>query len=317
MIMMMPEKPVRLRDFIEDRDGWLYAVSTYDNVPRVGCVLRYMPDPDGERTTPDGRRFHKLDFEEAYEVIARQKPEYRDIVQRVPYRDIVRVRKPEEELAAISERNPSVQKLVDLFGLPAGSMGCTGSFLCGLEIRSSDIDLVFYGNAWFLAQQTLKEATLEGRLEGIDEEMWMRIYRKRNPELNFSEFLVHEKRKWNRGQVDGTYFDLLYTRPYDALNPIPSGKGRSLGRMSIVAEVRDATLSFDNPAIYEVGHEEIKRVLSFTHTYSGQALAGETIEAQGVCEEHGDELWLVVGTTREARGEFIRSLSLLESDESA
>jgi len=81
--------------------------------------------------------------------------------------------------------------------------------------------------------------------------------------------------------------------------------------------VRDATLSFDNPAIYEVGHEEIKRVLSFTHTYSGQALAGETIEAQGVCEEHGDELWLVVGTTREARGEFIRSLSLLESDESA
>ena len=36
--------PVRLRDFIEDNDGWLYAVSTYDNAESVGCVLRYVPD---------------------------------------------------------------------------------------------------------------------------------------------------------------------------------------------------------------------------------------------------------------------------------
>ena len=30
--------PVRLRDFIEDADGWFYAVSTYDNDENVGCV---------------------------------------------------------------------------------------------------------------------------------------------------------------------------------------------------------------------------------------------------------------------------------------
>lgn len=309
----MPDKPVRLRDFIEDPDGWLYAVSVYDNIPKIGCVLRYIPDPDGERTTPDGRRFHKLEFDEAYELVSRQKPEYSDVVQRVPYRDVVSVRKPEEELDAISKRNPSVKKLVGLFDLPEGAMGCTGSFLCGLENQGSDIDLVVYGKEWFLAQKILKQATMEGRLEGIDEEMWKRIYRKRNPEISYSEFLKHEKRKWNRGQIDGTYFDLLYTRPYEALNPLPSGKGKTLGKMTIVAEVIDATLSHDNPAVYEVEHEEINRVLSFTHTYSGQALAGETIEARGVCEEHGDERWLIVGTTRVAKGEFIRSLTLLES----
>jgi len=313
----MPDKPIRLRDFIEDRDGWLYAVSAYDNVPRVGCVLRYVPDPDGERSTPDGRRFHKLEFEEAYEVISLLKPEYSDIIQRVPYEDIVHVRKPEEEVDAISERNSSVKKLVGIFSLPKGLMGCTGSFLLGLENQASDIDLVVYGKAWFLAQKTLKEATVQGRLERIDEEIWKKIYRKRNPEISFSEFLVHEKRKWNRGQIDGTYFDLLYSRPYDDLNPFPSGKGRPIGKMTIVAEVCDASLSYDNPAVYEIEHEEIERVLSFTHTYSGQALAGETIEARGVCEEHGDERWLVVGTTREAKDEFIRSLTLLESGEGA
>ena len=46
--------PVRLRDFIEDSDGWLYAVSTYDNDEKVGCVLRYVPDETGERVNPSG-----------------------------------------------------------------------------------------------------------------------------------------------------------------------------------------------------------------------------------------------------------------------
>ena len=54
-------------------------------------------------------------------------------------------------------------------------------------------------------------------------------------------------------------------------------------------------------------------MLSFTHTYSGQALAGEVIEAAGVLEVHGDERWLVVGTCREPVGEYIRSRTLLES----
>lgn len=62
----MATKPVRLRDFVEDRDGWLYAVSVYDNQDRVGCVLRYVPDPAGERVDSTGGRFRKLDFEDAF-----------------------------------------------------------------------------------------------------------------------------------------------------------------------------------------------------------------------------------------------------------
>ncbi|HUU74686.1 MAG TPA: DNA polymerase subunit beta [Methanoregulaceae archaeon] len=307
-------KPIRLRDFIADREGWIYAVSTYDNTPKAGCVLRYIPDPEGERKTPDGRHYHKLEFEEAYERISSEKPEYSDFIQRIPSRDITRVWKPEEELDKICRRNFTVKKLVELFDLPGGTIGCTGSFLCELENSGSDIDLVIYGRTWFHAQKILQYATNRGILESIDDDMWMRIYRKRNPEISFSEFMLHEKRKCNRGQIDGTYFDLLYTRPYEKLNPIPAGKGRTLGMVTIEAEVVDASLSHDNPAVYEVDHEKISRVLSFTHTYSGQALAGEIIQARGMCEQHGDEYWLVVGTTREAKGEFIRSLTLIESD---
>ena len=80
--------PVRLRDFIEDIDGWLYAVSTYDNTEKVGCVLRYVPDIRGERISRSGARYRKFDFEDAYAFIARHKPQYSDLVQRIPHSDI-------------------------------------------------------------------------------------------------------------------------------------------------------------------------------------------------------------------------------------
>jgi len=309
----MNDKQIRLRDFIEDRDGCLYAVSNYDNTDRVGCILRYVPDPSGERTNGDGRRFKKYDFEEAFDWIRTHKPEYLDMVHRVPHKDILRVYKPEEEVVDLLARDPRVRRLAGMLGLQPWTFGCTGSLLCCLENESSDIDLVVYGDAWFSAQQALKRAVESGRLPGMSEEMWKKVYTKRVPEIPYETFVLHEQRKWNRGEIGGTYFDLLYTRSYDMLDAIPATRGTVLGRKRIEALVTDASLSFDSPAVYEVEHEEISRVLSFTHTYSGQALCGETIEAAGVCERHGDEFWLVVGTTREARGEYIISRTLMES----
>jgi predicted nucleotidyltransferase len=121
-----PRKPARLRDFIEDADGWLYAVSAYDNAERIGCILRYIPDPEGERVNQNGTRFRKIDFKEAYELVATCKPRYTDLIHRIPLSDIVRIIKPEEEIYPIISRDQRVRQLVDLFRLPRGSIGCTG-----------------------------------------------------------------------------------------------------------------------------------------------------------------------------------------------
>jgi len=301
-----------LRDFIEDNEGWLYAVAAYDNDERVGCVLRYIPAEAGERVNRSGHRFTKLDFEQAYTLIAEEKPEYLDMLHRVPVSDVRRVLKPEEEFPRIVADDERVRELQTLLDLPFGAAGCTGSLLLGLDTDSSDIDLVVYGKKWFEVQERLSRRMREGRIRGLSEEMWRRVYEKRKPEINFESFIVHEQRKWNRGEIGGTYFDLLYTRPYETLCDAPSERGKVLGKMTIVARVIDASLSFDSPAIYRVEHEKVNIILSFTHTYSGQARIGEVIEACGVCESHGDEIWLIVGTTREARGEYIESLSLLE-----
>ncbi|HIJ06845.1 MAG: Uncharacterized protein XE11_0404 [Methanomicrobiales archaeon 53_19] len=305
------EKPIRLRDFVIDRDGGIYAVSVYDNDERAGCVLRYLPDPDGERTCADGKRYRKIEFDEAFAWILEHHPEWNDTVHRIPLDQIVSVLKPEEEMGRIMQDNPRVRNLANLFSLPEKSFGCTGSLLCGLENEASDIDLVVYGEHWFSAQRQLAEAVAEGKIPEMSEEMWRKVYRKRVPEISFDDFVTHEARKYNRGEYEGTYFDLLFSRGYTEQNAVPIKKGVPIGRDVIEATVTDASLAFDNPSVYAIDHEEISFVLSFTHTYAGQALAGEVIEAAGVVEDHGDEKWLIVGTTREARGEYILSRTLL------
>jgi len=306
--MMMP---VRLRDFIEDRDGWLYAVSTYDNAGPVGCVLRYVPDEKGARIHASGQRYTKYDFDEAYDLVQRKKPQYAGLLHRVPRNDIIRVLKPDLEIGRIARDHPRVKKLLGIFQLPEGTVGCTGSLLCGLADESSDIDMVVYGKHWFTAQRLVEQGVRDGKIEGLTPDMWRKVYDKRKPEIAYDQFVLHEQRKWNRGQIEGTYFDILYTRSYDEIKTAPSGRGTVLGKVTIEARVKDASLAFDNPALYEIEHESVSRVLSFTHTYSGQALAGEIIEACGVLEQHGNEHWLIVGTTREARGEYIVSKTLL------
>ncbi|MBR1368010.1 DNA polymerase subunit beta [Methanocalculus chunghsingensis] len=309
---MRVTKPIRLRDFVATEDGAIYSVAVYDNETHAGCILRYLPDPEGERRGPDGVRYRKVEFEDAYTWIRNNRPEWADTVHRIPLSEIARVFKPEEMMAAMQERIPRLQRLMNLFPLPEGTVGCTGSLLCGLENEASDIDLVVYGDHWFSAQRQLQEAVAAGRIPPMSMEMWQKVYTKRVPEISFDEFVTHEERKFNRGEYEGTYFDLLYTRAYENLNQVRIRKGEPVGRGVIEAVVTDASLSFDSPAIYAVDHDEIAYVLSFTHTYSGQARDGEVIEAAGVIEEHGDERWLVVGTTREARGEYIISKTLLK-----
>jgi len=304
--------PVRLRDFVRDRDGWYYAVAAYDNSPRIGSVLRYVPDVTGDRTDSTGTRYRKVDFEEAYQLIAQTHPDWADLVHRIPHDQITAVLKPDVQIETVSLQYPKVAKLVKALHLPPCSFGVTGSLLCGLAADSSDIDGVVYGDAFKYAQKQLTRSIREGTLESLSEELWHTVYRKRNPDTSYEEFILHEKRKLNRGQIDGTYFDLLYTRAYPDLPGFAMKKGNVLGKRIIEAKVTNDQFVFDSPAVYEIDHPEISRVLSFTHTYTGQVFSGEVIQAQGIVEQHGEEQWLVVGTTREAKGEWIRSLSLLE-----
>ena len=323
--MSSPRQKVRLRDFVQTKQGWIFAVAGYGCDDGARCMLRYVPDENGDREL-NGVHYKKLDFDDAFEYLREHKPEWVSDVHIIPLDEIVRVFDPTQRVAELAGMKTGggagtcvdsrVVKIVNaLQEIPPKDIGVTGSFLPGLQIEGSDIDFIVYGPSWFKAREILEAAKTDpsSGIKPVDSDMWHTIYNKRIPDIPFDEFVLHEERKGNRGMVDGTYFDLLFTRSWDQL-PVNIKRGTDIGRDSITATVTNADFSFDSPAIYQVDHDEIDYVLSYTHTYSGQALVGEIIEASGMVEQVGDMKRLVVGTKREPKGEWIRSLTLLGED---
>ncbi len=303
---------MRLRDFF--RVGNLYfSVVGYRNDRYVKSLLRYAPSESGDRVK-DGVKFKKLKYEEAVE-IGRKWFKKEEGIFRVPLSEIDEVFKPEERLEAVLDEE--VKKVVEFFdGIPRNAMGVTGSRLIGLKKEGeSDVDFVVYGRFWFRAREMIRKGIELGRLEEPDEDTWERIYRKRNPPLTYEAFIVHEKRKFHRAFIGSTYFDLLYVRDYSDLDKgFPEKIGRKISFKKIVAEVVDDSLAFDYPSIYYVKHDEIRAVISFTHTFAGQVFEGEVLEAAGWVEEIDGERYLVAGSKREVEDEYIVSLTLLEKN---
>jgi len=304
---------LRIRDFFQTRQGWIFAVSDYCHPHGIRSLLRYVPDLKGEREA-GGRRYRKLDFDDAYRFLRIKQPDWVADLHQVPAEEIELTFSPSHAILALAQTDPRVKRIVQTLagaGVPMQQMGITGSMLVGLQAPGSDIDFVVYGPSWWKARDILARAKSNGEMDDLDEATWRKIYLKRKPEIGFEEFMIHEKRKGNRGMVEGTYFDLLFTRDWEQIQPQP--RGRQAGAAQIEARVVNADFSFDSPAIYRLDHPEVKEIFSYSHTYAGQALPGERIEAKGVLEETENGLRLVVGTTREARGEWIRSLTLMES----
>jgi predicted nucleotidyltransferase len=301
----------RLRDFIVTKDDWIFAVADYCHEDGIRSILRYVPDPQGTRGT--GKKYRKMEFDDAFIFMKKARPEWVSDVHIVPWDSVKEILAPDRRLPQITEKNEKVKAIVKSLEkhVPLENMGVTGSLLPGLEIGSSDIDFIVYGSSWFTARDIIRrEKQKKNPITEISDDMWQDIYKKRRPDISFDEFLLHEIRKGNRGMVGGTYFDLLYVRDWKDIEPCL--RGTDVGNKTIEAIVTNADFAFDSPAIYKIDHPEISYVLSYTHTYAGQALVGERIEACGMVEIVGNMKRLIVGTTREPKGEWIRSLTLLD-----
>ena len=269
----------RIRDFFETNEGWIFAVSDYNHPHGLRSLLRYIPDPSGERAAR-GMRYRKMDFDQAFEFLRQNRPDYIQDLHVVPESDVLRLYDPSQGLRAVAEKDPKTEKIALILnqaGVPWEEMGITGSRLIGLQAPASDIDFVVYGPMWWKARNIVDRAKREGVIQDLDEETWKKIYAKRKPEISLEEFMLHEKRKGNRGMIDGTYFDLLFTRDWNQIQPLD--EGRPVGQGLVEAQVTDCEFAFDSPAIFRLDHPEVKEILCFTHTYAGQALPGERIEA--------------------------------------
>ncbi len=296
---------IRHRDFIRVGDFYFSAVG-YSYGDFVRCLLRYVPSDEGDRLL-EGKRYKKLSHAEALRYPLFEEFKMNGVFF-VPIDVVDEIYRPDERLEEVCERDGTVSKLADFFGLKR--MGVTGSRLIGLSREDSDVDFVAYGLKNFEeGRLKIKEGLEDGSLDPPD---LVKVYERRKVNLPFEVFRVHEERKFNKAKIDGVNFDLLFVRESES-SPIPEVIGVKIGTATISAEVTDSRFAFDYPACYFVDHPEIEAVLSYTHTFVGQAFEGEVLEARGVLEEIKGKLYLIVGTLRESEGEYIVSMDLLKS----
>ena len=304
------------RDFIETRDGLIFAV--VDSQLEQGRVLGML------RYRRQNGRALKLSTDAANAWLERYAPEVIFQSTRlaarlhgVPVTRLARHYQPRNRMIelmteptrdAIEARARDCLKLLCSKGLELEAVGITGSLLIGAQHAASDLDFVIYDRAAFQqARMIVREAIRSGDLDDLTPAAWREAYARRGCELSFEEYLWHERRKFNKGLFGGTKFDITLVSEDEAE---PATACRKLGPIRLNAEVLDASHAYDFPARYRLAPGAIEEVLSFSHTYAGQALAGEWISIAGQLEETREGTRrIIVGSTREAPGEFIKVLT--------
>ena len=151
----------RLRDFIVTDENYIFAVVDYSNSQNgIRSILRYIPDENGDRVRSDVR-FRKCDFDEAFAFMRNTHPDWVGDVHIIPEDHIRELLRPPDRIAELAESDKRVSYIVDVLrnaGIPLSMMGVTGSLLPGLQVGTSDIDFVVYGNEWFHARDTIEKS---------------------------------------------------------------------------------------------------------------------------------------------------------------
>lgn len=302
---------LRPRDYVETADGLIFAiVSPLCDAGRFLASLRYVKEEGSLR---------KVDTAAAAALLGERHPDWivhsplvDASVHLVPPAAVVRTHRVGDALeagrpSAVRTRARLLLELLRQDGVPVDRLGVSGSLLLGGERGDSDIDLVAQEREAFQrARQGMRCLIARGLLTSPSTADWEDAWRRRGSPRTLAEYAWHESRKGTKALIDGTRIDLsLVLDPRDQL-PLPSG-ARKLERATITATVTDAAAAFEHPARFRVSHGAVAEVLAFTPTYAGQAETGEVIEASGWIEEDASGVRrLVVGTSREAPGEWIR-----------
>ncbi len=303
------------KDFIETEQGLLFAVVADGREQgRVLCFLRY---------AYLGGQWQKLATDNANAYLSRAFPDflhYSEVLDThlhaVDEEQVVRHYQPRAVLQQMLQEDttdPVILDLQALCGLLQANhlnleyFGVTGSLLVGMQNHGSDIDLVCYDRATFHQARNIIQALIaRNHCQALNDGDWLSAYQRRACDFALDDYIWHEQRKYNKAIFNQRKFDLslLASTAVDGERYF-----QKLGFVHLQTEVIDDHYSFDYPAEFVISHPEIDSVVCFTATYVGQAKAGERIAVAGQLEvdDQGRQR-IVVGSNREAIGEYIRVL---------
>ncbi|MDO9267992.1 MAG: hypothetical protein Q7T96_02640 [Methylobacter sp.] len=323
------------KDFIETAEGLIFAVVEQGlEGGKVLCFLRYVLTPSGwkkvateqannllQQQHPDYLHYSTvldahLHAVDADRIVKHHQPKHRlQQLMQAPRHDIARdgvyaASLPGAGAAAVERDLFRLCKLFEQYGLDLAQTGVTGSILVGVQNQSSDIDLVCYGRDIFHQCRAITRKLIEqGHLQALNDRDWQQSYERRSCELSFDDYVWHERRKCNKAVINGRKFDLNFIDRCASSEAVVYQK---CGTITLQCRVINDAHAFDYPAEFKIDHQQINAIVSFTATYTGQAVNGEMVEVSGILEQsqHGVRR-IVVGSSREAHGEYIKVIPCL------
>ncbi len=304
------------KDFIETVEGLIFAVvENGEEQGKVLCFLRYIYQNE---------KWEKVNTEQANLFLKTHHPRflYYSITKQAHLHavlsvDVCQHHQPKQKLKKllVGKGRDNVENdltalcvLFEKEGLNLNEIGVTGSILIGVQNQKSDIDLVFYARDIFhQARKITQNLIQQGDCSPLNETQWKESWARRSCDLSYREYVWHEKRKYNKAIINQRKFDLSLVLVSDMSQNRDLKQYKKLQSIVLKTQVIVDSKGYDYPAEFSISHQQIKSIVCYTATYTGQAIVGEWVEVAGIMEQSDDGIKrIVVGSNREASGEYIK-----------
>jgi predicted nucleotidyltransferase len=305
-------------DFIQHKSKVIFDVKGLIHPKdKIVAFPRYIPDSKGSRHGSSSLSYDKVySLGERFKFLQEHLPHlvvfdevFGETMCEVPTDEIIQHFKPQEKLSSIHAGKPenvfeekALQFAIDLqeaAGISWNAIGVSGSILAGLTTKTSDIDLLIYGEensrkAYVALQCMFKENHPCCKAYTAEELGVLYDFRLKDTHMSFEDFQRVENKKAFQGMYRGTDFFVRFVKDWPELSEhYGDVYYSSAGYAKITAKINSNAEALFTPCIYQLENVKviegsiitpIKEVSSFRGRFCEQAENGEIITAQGKLE---------------------------------
>jgi len=305
-------------DFIQHKSNVIFDVKGLNHPKnKIVAFPRYIPNSEGPRHNKNLSYNKVYSLNDRFNFLQEYLPHliihdevFGETICEVPTDEIIQHFQPQKKIVKLRIDKPKnvfekkairfAMDLQQITGIPWDAIGVSGSILAGLTTKTSDIDLIIYGDensrkVYAAMQHMFKEGHTRCRAYTTKELENLYNFRSKDTHMSFEDFQKVEKRKAFQGMYQETDYFVRFIKDWHELSEHYGDVYYSnVGYAKITAKISNKTQALFTPCTYQIENVKtikgpnitpIKEISSFRGRFCEQAENGENITAQGKIEQ--------------------------------